>query len=84
MSQAGHEKQMTRLSASQTLPAIPPPDIVETIAMADDTEAIVTRAPDVLRPARFMAESIVTILRGNRQWRDGQRRKKQPSESESF
>lgn len=48
------------------------------------TAKIGARVSDVLRPARFMAERIVTVLRGNRQWRDGQRRKKQSSESKSF
>jgi len=65
---------------------------VETIAMVNFAETIVVtaevvaRIPDVLRPAGFtvIAESIVTILRGNRQWRDGQRRKKQSCESKSF
>jgi hypothetical protein len=55
----------------------------ETIVAAAE---VVARVPDVLRPPGFtvIAESVVTILRGNRQWRDGQRRKKQSSESKSF
>jgi hypothetical protein len=72
------------MTSFQLAAIVPPPDIVETIAMVDHTETIVACIPDVLRAARFMAETVVTILRGNRQWRDSQRRKKQSSESKSF